>query len=114
MGVTSGDTSSWFAVRCIVRFAETADRPALFEERITLWRDTTMEAAIERAEAEVLEFAANTDGEALGFAQAYALLDAPGDGQEVFSLMRDSELGNDDYLDRFFDTGKERQQTSAE
>jgi hypothetical protein len=27
----------------------------------------------------------------------------------VFSLVRDSELATDDYLDSFFDTGTERQ-----
>jgi hypothetical protein len=29
----------------------------------------------------------------------------------VFSLMRDSSLAADDYLDRFFDTGDERQRS---
>jgi hypothetical protein len=33
----------------------------------------------------------------------------PAHGAEVFSLMRDSELAPDDYIDRFFDTGQERQ-----
>jgi len=31
------------------------------------------------------------------------------DGDEVFSLIRESELAPDDYISRFFDTGKERQ-----
>lgn len=33
---------------------------------------------------------------------------ALGDGVEVFSLIRDSDLGVDDYLNRFHDTGNER------
>jgi len=32
----------------------------------------------------------------------------PSSGAEVFSLVRDSELGTDEYLDSFFDTGTER------
>ena len=32
-----------------------------------------------------------------------------GDGAEVFSLMRDSDLTPHEYLDHFFDTGDERQ-----
>ncbi len=46
-----------------------------------------------------------------GFAQAYGPLDDdPGDGVEVFSLMRTSDRDAADYLTRFFDTGDERQQ----
>ena len=43
----------------------------------------------------------------LGLAQCFHLFDEPGDGAEVFSLMRDSELEPDDYVDSFFDTGAE-------
>jgi hypothetical protein len=45
-----------------------------------------------------------------GLAQAYKLFDPPVDGAEVFSLIRDSQLAPDDYLNTFFDTGSERQQ----
>jgi hypothetical protein len=39
------------------------------------------------------------------------LFGEPVDGAEVFSLMRDSQLAPAEYLDAFFDTGSERQQT---
>lgn len=45
----------------------------------------------------------------LGLAQAYRLADEPGDGAEVFSLVRKSDLDDKAYLDAFFDTGTERQ-----
>jgi hypothetical protein len=35
--------------------------------------------------------------------------DEPGQGAEIFSLLRDSELEPDEYLDAFFDTGTERE-----
>jgi hypothetical protein len=44
-----------------------------------------------------------------GLAQA-SLYNPPSDGAEVFSLIRDSQLSPDDYLNTFFDTGSERQQ----
>ena len=43
----------------------------------------------------------------LGLAQAYRLVDEPGHGAEVFSLIRRSDLPGDDYLNAFFDTGAE-------
>ena len=68
--------------------------------------------AIARAEDEAARYAADVDAEYLGLAQAFALVDDPGDGAEVFSLMRESDLPPpppDEYLDAFFDTGDERQ-----
>lgn len=65
--------------------------------------------AIARAEDEAARYAADVDAGHLGLAQAFALVDDPGDGAEVFSLMRDSDLPPDEYLDAFFDTYDERQ-----
>lgn len=82
-----------------------------YEERITLWRASSADEAIERAEAEAEEYAAGieeTPVTYLGLAQCFHLFDEPGDGAEIFSLMRDSDLDHDDYIDSFFDTGSER------
>lgn len=47
----------------------------------------------------------------LEYVDTYYLFDAIiGDGTEVFSLMRDSELGAVDYVARYFQTGSERAQ----
>ena len=43
-------------------------------------------------------------------AQAFHLFEPPADGAEVFSLLRDSQLGPDEYLTTYFDTGDEHQQ----
>jgi hypothetical protein len=102
----SSTAEDWYAVRCIFRAGEA------YEERITLWRAASLDDAIERAEAEARTYAAELlpDPDAyVGLAQAYALADPPGDGAEVFSLIRDSPLEPEAYLDRFFDTGDERQ-----
>jgi hypothetical protein len=89
------------------------DTERTYEERVTLWRAPSHDGAIERAEAEARDYAAVlAPAEYLGLAQSYRLSDAPADGVEVFSLLRDSELTPSDYLNAFFDTGSERQQPS--
>ncbi|MCW2586521.1 MAG: hypothetical protein JWN55_2037 [Frankiales bacterium] len=103
----------WYAVRCVFRsaWAESDHVPdeQLYEERITLWQARSLEDAIALAEAEAEDYAGDED-EYLDMAQAYQLPAAPGQGTEVFSLMRTSVMEPDAYLDTFFDTGAERQQ----
>jgi hypothetical protein len=100
----AGPVQPWFGVRCVFRSGEI---PA-YEERITVWQAADFDAAVAMAEEEAEAYAADTDQVFLGFAQAYVLPAPPGQGAEVFSLYRDSDLDPDDYLDRFFDTGDER------
>jgi len=102
------------SVRCIFACGWPPEEDASFEERVTLWRATSPDEAIRRAEDEAREYASTIEeapGTYLGLAQAYRLVDQPGDGAEVFSLIRRSELPADDYLDAFFDTGDEYQRT---
>ena len=102
--IEDGD-EEWFAVRCVLRL----DKPNTYEERITLWRTDTFEEAIALAEAEVENYASNVGDEYLGLAQAYRLAYQPGHGAEIFSLLRDSQLDPDTYIETFFSTGTERQ-----
>jgi hypothetical protein len=108
---------AWFAVRTVV--AEMENQPwgpddlgpgeNDHEERITLWRAPSLDAAIAYAEAEAARYVEDVGGEALGFAQAYSLGDDPGHGVEVFSLIRRSSLPPERYIDRHFDTGTEHE-----
>ncbi|MFD8593373.1 hypothetical protein ACFV1L_00045 [Kitasatospora sp. NPDC059646] len=100
-----------YGVRCV--FQWTAGGGRSYEERVTLWQAPSAGDAIALAEAEAETYAADTGVEYLGFAQSYHLLPhgAPGAGSEVFSLLRDSPMEPDAYLDAYFDTGTERQQT---
>jgi hypothetical protein len=99
----------WYAVRSLFRIA--GEPESAYEERITLWQAGTSDEALSRAEAEAEEYAEFADAvRVAGFAQVYPLADAPPrDGAEVFSLVRDSALPPNAYLDRFFVTGQERQ-----
>jgi hypothetical protein len=109
--VTDGEEQAaredWYTVRCVFRWSGWEDRP--FEERITLWRASSIEAAIEDAEAEAVRYAEANDLEYLEFVQAFAMTpgEIPGNGAELFSMLRDSDLSPDDYLTAFFDTGQE-------
>ena len=112
-------TSGWFAVRCLFRKSRVADTGSGghgYEERITLWRASNIDEAIAKAEAEAIDYGSiieEAPDEYLGLAQAYALSDSPDqEGAEVFSLIRDSTLGPESYLDAFFDTGQEHQRTT--
>lgn len=104
---------SWYCVRTVFRFSR--DSTSTFEERMTLWCAAGFEAAIALAEAEANEYADSLDSCAyIGLAQAYELSEEPGHGAEVFSLMRDSDLAVEAYVDAFFDTGRERQDGMSE
>jgi GH15 family glucan-1,4-alpha-glucosidase len=102
--------SGWFAVRCVFAFPDDGDQPTTYEERVTLWRCSEFADAFELAEADAAVYAETLDCTYVGLAQAYALADEPGHGAEVFSLMRDSDLSSDDYVEKFFATATERQQ----
>ncbi|WP_446219379.1 hypothetical protein [Micromonospora sp. IBHARD004] len=102
----------WFSVRCVFQYG--SDAPLVYEERITVWRAVSFDAAVALAEAEAAEYANEVDCSYLGFAQAYRMFDELGHGAEVYSLMRDSQLPPDAYLTAFFDTGEERQGTLEE
>ncbi len=106
------DGLGWYSVRCVFGSEADVEDETTYEERITLWQAASAEEAIERAEEEALAYAASIEEVPvtfLGLAQCFHLFDDPRDGAEIFSLMRDSELEPDDYLDTYFDSGEERQ-----
>jgi hypothetical protein len=100
----------WFAVRTVYAVPAASEGDDMtYEERVTLWRASGFDTAIVQAEEEANDYADEAEAMYLGLAQAYRLAEPPGHGTEVFSLMRDSDLDTEDYLDAFFDTGSERQ-----
>ena len=125
----------FFSTRCIFRWTKYEKQP--YEERITLWQANSMDEAIVLGEKEAVRYAEELGFQYIGYCQAYRVSDedAPDstevfsllsdseitleedgevpNGIEVFSLLRDSDLAPEDYLNRFFDTGKEYQGESA-
>jgi len=108
---TSGisEEEPWYAVRC--HFAMPENSAFTYEERVTLWRAASAERAIERAEEEARSYASSGFGDVqyLENASVFHLFgnEPLVDGLEVFSEMRKSDLGPDEYLERFFFTGNE-------
>ena len=98
----------WYSVRCVFSLVA-PDGSSAYEERVTLWRSDSFEGAVALAEAEAQQYAQDVDGQYLGLAQAFHLASGPDleQGVEVFSLIRESDLDPDTYLDRYFDTGDE-------
>lgn len=96
---------SWYGVRCVFRHGPLE----VYEERITLWTARSFDEAIERAEIEAAEYCEDLDDvEYVRFAEAYRFDGVPGEGVEVFSLMRESTLPPAGYVSRYFATGRER------
>lgn len=104
------NADSWYSARCIFRHHSSDAQLASYEGRVILLRAHDSDHALRRAEDEARAYAASLEGvEQLGFLDVYHLFeDSIGDGTEVFSLMRESELGPRAYISEFFDTGSER------
>jgi hypothetical protein len=106
----------WYAAKTIYKshIVEDGTAKTVFEERVVLFRATDLDDTIAQAESEAAEYCRVTSGmEYLGFVDAYYIgVETIGHGTEVYSLMRDSNLSNKDYLDHFYDDGKERRQIS--
>jgi hypothetical protein len=100
--------ATWFSTRCVFHHAE----HGVYEERITVWQAPDVDTAIEFAEGEAEAYAQVNGIEFNGFVQAYAMFDNLEQGAEVFSLGRNSDLPEEEYLTRFFHTGSERQRES--
>lgn len=85
----------------------------LYEERITLYshvnyddalRDSDRDSSLYEKECEVFD---------IGFLESYEGFDgielsSPISGLEIFSLMRESDLPQMEYVKQYFDTGSER------
>lgn len=102
----------WYGVRFVYRHERANGQT--YEERILVVRAHSAEKAISEAETmSATEYEDDTT-ERLDYAMAFNIFDCNGpslgSGTEVFSLMRDSDLTPDEYLDHFHSTGSERAQ----
>ncbi|MFF2994308.1 hypothetical protein ACFVTC_06935 [Streptomyces sp. NPDC057950] len=104
-GSEGHDEPSWYGVRRVFRHRELG----VYAERVTLWSAGRPGDAIGRAEAEALEYcAALEEVDCAGYAEAFRMDGVLGEGAEVFSLMRESDLPSGVHVRRFFATGRER------
>ena len=81
-----------------------------YEERITVWKADDIDAALDLAIDEAKSYADANGFSYAGLAQAFWMFSQIDvNGVEVFSLMRESDLEVDEYLESFFSNGHERQ-----
>jgi hypothetical protein len=104
-------------VRCIFKCPEASFNTLahLYQERITVWKaedaDEAIDKAIEAAEA----YADENDFTYTGLAQSFGMFTVIDvSGIEVFSLLRESNLEFELYLETFFSNGDERQKTDKD
>jgi hypothetical protein len=104
-------TEPWYAAKTVYKKWYVLDGVAqtCFEERVVLFRAASFKDAIAKAEAEAKRYAASSERSVyLGFMDIYWLFEETvGDTTEVFSLMRDSDLSEEEYLARYYGDGDE-------
>ena len=98
----------WYGVRTVYEHLNREeDGERLYEERVVLIRAESSDEALRKAEEEARAYT-NEGIRYLGYASLFEMFDVPGENAEVYSLMRGDRLEPSLYLDRFFDTGRER------
>jgi hypothetical protein len=104
----------WYAAKTVCRHRGVEDGipKTLFEERVVLLHAADFEDAIAKGELEAQEYSRSTEDVVYtGYINVYRLdADVVAHSTEIFSLMRESDLPDRDYLDHFYDDGKERTQ----
>jgi hypothetical protein len=113
----NSDSEPWFGAKCIFLHTRTQRAAEQFyEERVILVRANSFDEAIQKAEEEAKNYCQDLEGcSYTGYVNVFHIYDEQmGDGSEIYSLMRSSDLGIEEYLDHFFATGAERSQIYRE
>ena len=102
-----------YGAKSITRFDSLKDENGnpVFEERVVIVNASNQDEAIELAEIEAKEYAQINNGFYLSWIGVYEAKESKVafDGiQEVYSIMRNDDSSDEDYLDYFYDTGSER------
>ena len=103
----------WYAAKCIFKHNDLktdGENAAIYEERIILVKADNEDSAIDQAEKEAGEYANGlNDTEYTGYITIFHLYGSDIEHlSEIFSEMRESTKDTEEYLDHFYDTGKER------
>jgi hypothetical protein len=106
------EVKEWYGAKTVYQVeSNTVQSPQkLYEERIIILKATSFDDAISEAEREAELYAHDESGiKYLGYVNVFKIFDEEiQDKTEVFSLMRESDLNSEEYIDRHLDTGTER------
>lgn len=101
----------WYAVKCLFLHNDLKRRNGKnnFEERILLVKAENFEDAIEKAEKEAIEYCETLDDvEYLNFCNSYHIAESRiVDLTEIYSLITASDLDQNEYIKKHYDTGGE-------
>lgn len=104
----------WYGAKTLYQVqTNTVESPKkLYEERVVILKASSLDNAIVEAEKEARQYASDDSGITyLEYVNVFKLISQEiRDKTEVFSLMRESRLGANKYIDRYFNTGNERTQ----
>ncbi|HKX29804.1 MAG TPA: DUF4288 domain-containing protein [Blastocatellia bacterium] len=95
----------WYAARCVFQHLATERGPRqLYEERIVLLKAQSFDEAIQRAEKEAADYCRELEGCIYtDYVDVFHLFEAKiGDGTEIYSIMRRSDLQPEEYLDQYY------------
>ncbi len=100
----------WFGVRSVYCSRCVDPEHAFsYEERVLVFLADSFESAIKLAEHESQQYVGTSESIALDYFNAFEIIDDQiQNGTEVYSLIRDSNLASEEYIDSYFDTGDER------
>lgn len=107
------ENKEWYGAKMIFKHIGVSNcvKKNLYEERIILVQAVSFNDAIKEAELEATEYISYDDStKYLEFVNVFKLdeEDKIGNRTEVYSIMRESDLESNDYLDKFYDTGFEK------
>ncbi len=106
------DDVGWYSAKTVYRhrLVQEGVTKKVFEERVVLFHAANFEDAIAKAEIEAKRYCSAVENVvSLDFASVYYFPEETvGNGSEIYSLMRDSNLSDMEYLSRFHEDGHER------
>lgn len=110
------NTEPWYGIKLVFRHSNLeVEMPgaSVYEERVILVSANSEDEAISLAELEAVEYAKDVDGcEYLEFASCFHIYEEKiVHLSEVYSVMRESSLSSEQYLDTFYDTDLERERS---
>lgn len=96
---------SWYTAKCIFRHHNQVKISAIYEERIVLFKATSFEEARDLADVEAEDYVSSSDRgvSCTDYMNVFHLFDnRVKSGMEIYSLMRTSDLSEDDFLKHYF------------
>ncbi len=97
----------WYSVRSVFKLPGAPDgqRPALFEERVVIFRAASPEQALEKGRAEAKRYAeSETQPRMLAHIVVFSTWEEElTEGLEVWSCLRKIEISDEEFLDRIYE-----------